>query len=394
MRYGFCLLPIVCLCFISLRAMAMASNYVSVNCYKQHVVITSDYAEPPPTSNPDGFDLSNYGQTSECKLKSGDIVRVRMGFDYDSDHYDQYTWVSAWFDRMKWVSKVNVEVESPTDPRAERIDISKDGVKVCTVLGPILSDNDENDAQQQKPSCKYTARTQLADVVDSKEPEHLDSSDNPLNPPDVLFGHDNSMCESMAAVNQGTRLNGDDPVAHLWLNFPDGTPIRVWQSKKPNDRGWYVDERSDFENTGSRRHIYYTPVGLSYYKNYDLYVLLDDEGYRKYLESKETNNDLLKYAEVVWPQDWAGVTERLNFRKEIDGLPGRLAITLAIKDGSSEKISLPVSNVSISPFKYKGEMYLLLANRGEGGGYAFVIRPHPKGKFDQVCTFAPGVPNF
>jgi hypothetical protein len=378
MRYSSYIFLILFLYLAGFRAMAMADNYVSVNCNAGHVVITSDYAEPPPVDNPGVVNLANYGQASQCRLKSGDIVRVRMGFDYDAYHYDQNTWVSAWFDRMKWLSKVNVEVIGTDDPRAKTISIDKSGVTVCTVFGSILLDDDNKNTKT--PSCKYTGRAKLANIVDVKEPAHLDHSHDPLNPPVIVVGKQKALCEAMAAVNKDTRLNGAEPVEHLWLNLPEGQLIRVWSNVRMNRSGWFASTRSDFENNGLERHIYYRPVASTAYTK-DLYVLLDNDGYNKYLKAGKSVEPA-KYAEAVWPTDWA--------RPSSSQSPG---VVLAIDAGSGEKITMLVNHISISPFKYKGETYLLLSDEGDDP-YAFVIKPHAKGGFDQVCAFTVGTPNF
>lgn len=385
MKCGFQLLFAACLCLTSFRSIAMAFNYVSVSCGQQHVVIESDYAEGTP-SDYASFYLENYGQANECRLKSGDIVKIRFGTEFDY-HVSQQSWVSVWFDGMKWLSRTSVEVTGSSDVRADSIDISANGVKLCSLRGPLIIALDETD-KKQKPLCKFIRRRQLTNVVDDKEPAKLDTSAYPLVPPTILLGQNSSLCKAMAALDQNTWKSGVELGGHLWLNLPVDERIQFSGPITPGAE-WIVRNGIDLDNGDAGRHAYHRSQLMGYGENYDIYVVLDDAGYRRFMHTAGSDQDLLKNAEAVWPADWSGHPDRLEARKNM----GSLVISLSISQDSTKKIDIPDDQVRIMPFSYRDQTYLLLSNNA-GSNLGFVIKPHPAGKFDQECVFRAGLTNF
>jgi hypothetical protein len=392
MKHGLQLLLIPCLGLLSFRSMGMANNYVSVSCGQEHVVIKSDYAEGlPPLDKSSDFYLQNYGQTNECRLKSGDVVRVRLRFEFNTENYTQQSWVSVWFDRKKWLSGTNVEVTGPDDVRADSIDISADGTRMCTVHGPIFGSGTDGGAEKKEtPVCKFVAREQLPKLIDTNEPERLDVSERPLAPPTIPLGKGNPLCKIMAALDQSTVNSGVSLGGHLWLNFPAGHPIRIQQAPGSIGQEWAVSNQVDIDNSGASRHVYYRLQSMGYWENYDIYVVLDDAGYQRFLHTTMTDEDLLKNAETVWPMDWSAHPNRLEANKIIDAL----AISLSINGNLSEKVDIPDKQARIIPFAYRDQTYLLLSSNQSSEGLGFVVTPHPAGNFDQVCVFRAGVTNF
>jgi len=392
MKHEFRLLLILCLGLTSFRSMAMANNYVSVVCGQKHVLIKSDYAEGlPPLDKPTDFYLQNYGQANECRLKSGNTIRVRLGFEFYGERHAQVSWVSVWFDRKKWISRTSVEVSGPDDARADTIDIGADGIRVCWVHGPIGgSDKGGGDGKTQTPLCKFVARSESSKAIDIHEPARLDSSDNPLVPPTILLGQKNALCRTMAALNKNTLKSGAEPVEHLWLNLPTGQPIRIDPSPGSIGQEWAVSDKFDIDNGGATRHVYHRLQLMGYWENYDIYVVLDNAGYQRFLLTAMTDKDLFENAESVWPMDWSGHGHRLATSKII----GSLAIPLSISENLSEKEDIPLNQSKIIPFSYKDQTYVLLSSNQSSAGLGFVVKPHPAGAFDQECVFRAGVINF
>jgi len=392
MKLEFRLLITLCLSLTSFRSMAMANNYVSVVCGQKHVLIKSGYAEGvPPLDKPTDFYLQNYGQTNECRLKSGDTVRVRLGFEFYGERHAQVSWVSVWFDRKKWISRTSVEVNGLDDARADEIDISADGIRVCTVHGPIGgSDEGDGDGKKQKPVCKFVARSDLSNVIDTHESERFDPSNNPLVPPTILLGREDTLCKTMTALNKDTSRSGVELVEHLWLNFPTGQSIRIDPSPDSTGQEWAVSDKFDIDNGGGIRHVYHRLQSMGYWENYDIYVVLNNAGYQRFLLTAMTDKDLLENAESVWPMDWSGHGHRLATGKIV----GSLAVSLSISKNSSEKEDIPLNQLKITPFSYKDQTYLLLSSNQSSDGLGLVVNPHPAGAFDQRCVFRAGVTNF
>jgi hypothetical protein len=374
---------------VSAHAMAEAGNYVAVSCGAEHVSIRSDYVEgAPPQGKPADFNLQNYGQTNECRLKSGDVVRVRFGFDSNPFHDTQHSWVSVWFNRKNWLSHQSVEVGSPNDTRADSIDISADGVKVCRVYGSILGSGDDgDDGKKVAPWCVVSAPSELSKTIDSAEPELLNASSQPRLPPTILVGHNDALCQHLAAVGEGSSSSRAEPVEHLFLNLPDSELIQI-RGGVPG-KGGEETSVADIENAGSARHVYSYNRSLSAYHTYGAFVVLDEKGYQSYLKTPQSHDDLLRNAEAVWPMDWSGHGDRIEAEKNMD----KLVLSLWVPDSDGGKEDLPDDDLSITPFTYDGDVYLLLS-AAQDLANAFVIRPHPAGKFDQVCAFSPGQPNF
>lgn len=388
MKYGLRSCLLLCFGLASFHSMAMATNYVSVSCGQQHVAIKSDYFEGALASaNSSRFYLRNYGQANECRLKSGHVVRVRFGFGFYGESQNQRSWVSVWFDRKKWLSTTDVEVIGPNDVRADSIDISAQGVEVCTAHGPMMSDADDGSGKKQTPVCKFTAREQLSNAVDAKEPRQLDASENPLVSPTILLGWGNPLCKAMSALNQDTLKSGVELGGHLWLNFSAGQLIRIRQEPGSVTREWAVSDKIDIDNSGADEHVYYRLQLMGYWENYDIYVVLDDAGYQRFLRTAMTDKDLLESAEAVWPMDWSGHPNRLEASRIMDAL----AISLSRNENLIEKVDMPDNKVRIFPFLYHGQTYLLLS---QYDGLGFVVKPHPAGKFDQKCVFQAGITNF
>jgi hypothetical protein len=395
MKHGFRLFLVLCLGLVSLRSMAAADNYVSVNCGKEHVLIKSDYAEGlPPLANSSDFYLKNYGQTNECRLKSGAIVRVRLGFEFHGERNAQVSWVSIWFDRKKWLSSMKVEVDDAEDIRAHTIDVSASGISICTVHGPIGQADDENNGdkkQTQATMCKSIKRSQLSKSIDTNETKLVDASENPIPSPAILFGRGKTLCEKMIAINKKTLISGVEPVEHLWLNFPTNESLRINPEPGSSGKEWAISSQIDIDNGGTFSHVYRRSQSMGYWEHYDIYVVLDDKDYQRFLLTKMTDEDLLENAETVWPMDWSGHPNRLEAEKNMKGL----VIPLSIDGGPFEKDDIPDNQVSIVPFAYEDQTHLLLSNnQSKSDAMAFVVKPHPHGTFDQECVFRAPITNF
>ena len=372
------------LVLMSPHAAAMASNNVTVNCGTQHVVIKSDYAEGlPPLAKPTDFYLQNHGQTNECRLKSGDVVRVRFGFDYDAIHYSQTSWVSVWFDRRKWLSREAVEVKGSDEPRAASIDVGVDGVSVCTVKGPILIPAGE-DPVEQKPECKLIEREGLPSQVDTKEEKSLDATERPILPPQILFGENSGLCWKMAAVDEDTFNVGVSVGRNLWLNYPEGQSYRIGAWSIQN--GWEVDDAIDIDNSGTSRHVYHRSEPVNAWGSFDLFVVLDDAALIRLKQIGMTDDNLLKLAVAVWPLDWSKQTDRLSAQKNV----GSLVTMLSLGDDASHGVDMPDQWMLIRPFPYKSQTFLLLSQNAPGGennDLAFIVKPRSNGTFDEICAF-------
>jgi hypothetical protein len=130
---------------------------------------------------------------------------------------------------------------------------------------------------------------------------------------------------------------------------------------------------------------------MGYWEHYDIYVVLDDKDYQRFLLTKMTDEDLLENAETVWPMDWSGHPNRLEAEKNMKGL----VIPLSIDGGPFEKDDIPDNQVSIVPFAYEDQTHLLLSNnQSKSDAMAFVVKPHPHGTFDQECVFRAPITNF
>lgn len=379
------------LALVCAQATATASNFVWVGCGVDHVEVKSDYSEAPAALDDlAGAALVNYGQESECRLSSGDVVRVKFGFDFRALSSSQTSWVSIWFNRKKWVSRRNVEVEGPNEPRAASIEVSAEGVKLCMLQGSILALDDDDDAGNAAPKCTQIPRSHLPHSVDVHEPKQLDESEKPLVPPVILAGEHHALCRIMARTDPAVREHGISPASHLWLNFPTGNPVRIDHPSALKAKAWMEsDVAVDLDNSGLPRHVLYRSQSMGYGEDYDIYLTLDDADYQRLSKQAVTEKALLKIARSAWPVDWLGQQDRVKASKQLD----KLDLKLPMADQPESEVSIPANHLHIVPFAYASRTYLLLFD-ALAGGDAFVVEPHPGGKLEPVCVFQAGAVNF
>jgi hypothetical protein len=125
------------------------------------------------------------------------------------------------------------------------------------------------------------------------------------------------------------------------------------------------------------------------WEDYDIYLTLDDADYRMLRKAAVTDEDLLRYAKSAWPVDWLRQSDRAKASKELS----KLNLKFLTSGQPEGEVSIPANHLHIVPFSYASRTYLLLFDALSGGA-AFVVKPHPGGKLDQVCVFQAGEVNF